>query len=481
MKKIILTLWLCLTPLNAFSQHVASKFIARTLNPGWTYLQATGPRTSGVPCTAGTSCSFSVLPTTAGSVWILGVQTTNNVTIATSGGWTLCTSSACHYYDTSFGVNLDLAMKTGGTAGTTSISVTLSGASGKTFTPVFVEYLPPAGWTPSYDGGATSHNASCSTACTAAAPTISATDAVFHLSLARYGGLSVENPFQWAGSPAGYAATEFLGNDAGFGLNVSSSTAATFNQGPTAGAFDDVAISIKTSAGKFNTPAPVFSIKQIPENTELQCDSWWGNSCTISGTPPARALPAITAGDLLFLQVNTEKAGDYISSATMGGASFIVPTSCQASLSGTNPISISCAYILAAPSGGATSISLKMSASGYVFWDYYEVARLPGSGSFVLDKCAASVNRTSTITPPGQALTLSGSNEVIFQGVQENGSKVLPYSQSLYFQPAFGGGSNQNVPDWGSSAVLLNTSNGSAPTWMANVSRPSVVHACAFK
>jgi hypothetical protein len=476
MKKLLLLIILLLCGPGALAaslpQYVASGLSSGMLNPGWTFLQATGPIASGNHCTAGTSCTFSIFPTTARSVWIVGVATSNNVTISATGGWNLCTSSACHVYDSTHRLNADLAMRTGGSSSTTSITVTLSGASGRLFAPIFVEYLPPKGYTASYDGGAAIHTTSCSTACTAANPTISATDAVFHLIIPNYGGLSVENPFQWAGSPAGYAATEFLGNDAGFGLNVSSTTPATFNQGSTAGFFIDSAISFKSSAGKFATPTPVFSIKQVPENTNLSCSP----SCIISGTPPASALPAIAAGDLLFLQVNTESAGVYISSATMGGSSFVVPTSCQAT--GVN-YSTSCAYILSAPSGGATRISLTMSATAQTFWDYYEIART--SGSFALDTCAATVNSSRSLTPPGQALTLSGLNDVIFQGIQELDNHALPYSQTLYFQPAFGGGSNQNVPSWGSSAVLLNTVNGSAPIWGSNSRTTSVVFGCAFK
>jgi hypothetical protein len=120
-----------------------------------------------------------------------------------------------------------------------------------------------------------------------------------------------------------------------------------------------------------------------------------------------------------------------------------------------------------------------MSATAQTFWDYYEIART--SGSFALDTCAATVNSSRSLTPPGQALTLSGLNDVIFQGIQELDNHALPYSQTLYFQPAFGGGSNQNVPSWGSSAVLVNTENGSAPIWGSNSRTTSVVFGCAFK
>src|SRR6266851_3909086 len=83
---------------------VASNGVPFTVNTSttasWTYVQdslITG-------CVAGqSSCNLGVgqmLPTTAGTVWVVEIQTTTNVTITSvtggGGSWQLCPASSCH-------------------------------------------------------------------------------------------------------------------------------------------------------------------------------------------------------------------------------------------------------------------------------------------------------------------------------------------------------------------------------------------------
>src|SRR5260370_6792398 len=133
----------------------------------WTYVQdslATG-------CSAGaSSCTISggngMVPTIAGTVWVAEVQTTNNVTITSvtggGGAWTLCPASSCHLFSSTPARNVDMAYNLTGNAGTSQITINLSGASGAVLGANFFEFLPPAGSTASFDTAGPAFFMSCS-------------------------------------------------------------------------------------------------------------------------------------------------------------------------------------------------------------------------------------------------------------------------------------------------------------------------------
>jgi hypothetical protein len=367
-----------------------------------------------------------------------------------------------------------------GAGGTTSISLTLSATGGSSYFPLFVELLPPPGFTASFDGCATAAIATCTT-CTAAAPAVSATDAISHIIQPQHGGLAFNNAFQWAGSPTGYAATEFLGNGWGIGLNVSSATPAVFNQS-SAGYFDDSAISFKSTAGIFvPTPTNVFSIVQAPANgANQEC----APTCTASGIPVV-AIPSTIAGDLGVIMVTNTTSGHYISSVS-GCGTWVVPAGAQVSQSGIGAVSM--AYTLSL-TGACTTATITMNSNDTALntWVAYAEISRNDSKSFILDVVGATDNSTTSQTPPGQTLTLSGTStdpDICFQQI-ENGANasVLPFTQTLYFQPAYGGGSNQNATNYGSNAILLNTLNGAAPKWWLEpeVAVATVVDGMCFK
>src|SRR5690348_1653462 len=125
-------------------------------------------------CNGGaSSCNVSagtLAPTHAGTIWIIRIHTPNNVSISSvSGGgatWSLCPSSSCHLFNSTNGDNQDLAYGIGGSAGTTNMTVNLTGNAGAFFGMNFIEIQPPAGSTPSFDTAGTVTTTSCTT-CTA--------------------------------------------------------------------------------------------------------------------------------------------------------------------------------------------------------------------------------------------------------------------------------------------------------------------------
>jgi hypothetical protein len=159
----------------------------------WTYVQDS----IGTYCAGNTSsCTMNggnMLPTTAGTIWIVIVGTTNNVNISsvTGGGgtWTIC--STCHIYDPTVARAISVAYNLTGNTGTGSVTVNLTGNSGTVFSGNFFEFLPPAGSTASFDTAATSVSTSCTT-CTGVGLTLSATDLVIQRDAAN-------SPSSWHG------------------------------------------------------------------------------------------------------------------------------------------------------------------------------------------------------------------------------------------------------------------------------------------
>src|ERR1700733_3825556 len=99
---------------------------------GWTELQDSFSTGIQSGCTTGTTtCSFNILPTTAGSVGLLFITTSNSthITSATSTGgggtWSLCPSSECNAFNASSGA-VDAVYNLGLAANTEIVSATIN-------------------------------------------------------------------------------------------------------------------------------------------------------------------------------------------------------------------------------------------------------------------------------------------------------------------------------------------------------------------
>ena len=306
-------------------------FTARcnVLAPGWTLLQDTGfdCNRGTATCTSPTQTSGGnfLLPTTAGSVWIVGIQTGNNVTIESTNGWSQCPSSACHIFDSTNSNNNDLAYQTDGAAGTTSITFTTSANATGHFFGYFIELLPPSGYTASYDTGGAVASTSC-TNCAGVGLTLSATDAIFQLN---YTGLPSTAVPSWNAYSSPYI-TDVDGQ--GVCLNCTSGAAPTIAMG-TSTFVDSSAIAFKSTAGSFSTPANVFSLINRTSS---------GTSAAMSCSPTCTiTIPATTAGTLGFLAIGDNSASHRsISSVSCTGCNtFTVPTDCSVTNSTSDQLS----------------------------------------------------------------------------------------------------------------------------------------------
>ena len=190
-------------------------------------------------------------------------------------------------------------------------------------------------------------------------------------------------------------------------------------------------------------------------------------TCTL--TVPATA----TIGNLVMLVAADVGASSqqYLSSVSgTGFGTFTVPSganTCQIGITGSGKRKISCAYATVTTIG-ETSVSVTMASStSNVAFAWYEISRT--GGSFSLDDQVSSQPAAGN-TFTGPTLTLSGSNDVIFQcalapggisgvslmlqGITDNSG----FLSSVVFVGSAG--------DYASACGLLpNTVNGTGPTW----------------
>lgn len=419
----------------------------------WTWLQdsiITGCTGNSNSCDLGTA--QGVLPTSTGTVWVVYIHTPNNVTITSvSGGggtWTLCPASSCHVFNSAIGANVDMAYNLTGTAGTTHVTVTLSGSAGAFFGSNFVEIAPPSGTTASFDASGATSSASCMT-CTAVGLTLSATDAVIQM----FGG---NGPSAWNSWSSPYF--EDMASN-GIGLNVSSGTAPTVTvQSPGGGVFTTLAF--KSTAGIFTPTAAQLSMVSFTNPTGVSCSP----SCSLS-------VPSTGSGHLLYVE-----AGDLSSnriSSISGGGTWAIPSganTCQITLSGSD--ALSCAYALSS-TAGATSLHVTMTGTCNCSFTIWEVATT--TGVFALDAQGSTTNSAS-FYPHGQTLTLSGSNDVIFQAIfvpgGTSGDTLYPYT------------SQNSINFFNTNAAVvarLNTNDGTAPIFVDQQNNATAVSGIAFK
>jgi hypothetical protein len=422
----------------------------------WTYVQdslITGCVANSTSCDFGAARNIS--PTVAGTVWVVAIHASNNVTIqSVSGGggtWTLCPASSCHIFSSTPLRNMDMAFNLTGNAGTTSITVSLSGSSGSIFGANFFELLPPAGSTASFDAAGTNVSSTCTTACPGVALPITATDAIIQ-------SVHAASPSGWNAWSAPYTT---LWNGEGLYLNATSGaapTVATTGTGAVANA-----IAFKSTAGSFSPKSQSMSVVNFVHQATVNCSP----SCSLT-------IPATGSGHLLYLQSGT-LYGNHIS-AVSGGGTWVAPSgagSCQIAIPSSSS-TLGCAYALSS-TPGASSINVTMSGStpnaSFAFW---EVAS--SSGPFSFDTQASAVN-TPSFSPAGVPLKLTGTNDAIFQAIFIPGG-----TSGVSFYPiAYTAGSDGFFDTNAAQATLLNASSGVVPIWVNEQNNVTVVSGVAFK
>ena len=458
MKRFVLLLLSLLTSCSA-SQSVSagSNTGVQNLNPGWTYVQAMAP---GISCASTTCALTQFTPTVAGSVWIVITTNASNISpssITLGGGtWVHCT--ACQGY-TSGLFATDIYYNLGGTTGTSTIDVNYATAPSTPSLAEFIEISPPSGYTASYDTGGYNASATCTTTCTGATLTLSGNDAI--IMPTDY--LTNWNGWNFITGGTGYSwFADWTGDGLCLNCTLGTAPSASVTTSPVGG-WVGAEIAFKSTAGTFSTPAPVFNFANITSPNgaaEYNCSP----TCSIT-------IPSTTAGNLLYVEASTEVYGDYISSIS-GGGTWVIPTGCQEQITTPSTLNVSCAYVLSA-TGSTTSVSITLdgssSATGLAVFEVHRT-----SGTWALDTDGATAN-TASFTPTLQALTLSGTNDVIFQAMGDQGG-----IESCQFLPWYT--FNQPLTTNTSIFALLNTAGTpSTPVCYNPQDSATVVHGVAFK
>jgi hypothetical protein len=424
----------------------------------WTYVQDSLATFCVGPASSCDLTTGNILPTTAGTVWVVAVQTTNNVIISsvTGGGgtWTLCPASSCHLFNSTLGRNVDMAYNLSGNAGTSSIRVNLSGNSGTILGVNFFELLPPFGSTASFDAAGTTSSTSCSGTCTGVALSITGTDAIIQ-------SLHANSTNRWNAWSSPYT-TLPLGE--GLLLNATNGAAPTATVSGT-GAVTN-AIAFKSTAGSYSPPPQPMSVVNYTVNT-------LGINCSPNCSIP---IPSTGSGHLLYMEM-ANITGNFISSVS-GGGTWAVPTganSCRISMVLSGNDALSCAYVLSSTSG-VTSLNVTMNGNANnTYFAIWEIAST--SGAFSFDTQGSATNSASP-NPSGVTLSLTGANDVIFQSIFVPGGSS---SVGFYPMPRIPGQATQFYNNQAASAVLLNTRDGAAPLWIDQQNQATVVTGVAFK
>jgi hypothetical protein len=437
---------------------------ALTLKPGWTWLQDS----VDYACTTGTSsCTMQTywpLPLTSGSVRIAIAltDTGGKISSATLGGssLSLCPSSACYIYNSTLGWSLDAAygINVGGT-GIESLVVNMTSNTTSVFLIAAIELLPPSGYTASYDTVGTYSSASCNP-CSGVGLTLSETDAVVEW---RETTIAYTTPWAAWGSPATSPwMTDFEGT--GYYLNAPpGSMSAPSVALSSAGAWVVTALAFKSTANTFTTSAPQYLENYTFTSTALTCSP----TCSMT-------IPSTTSGNLIYLEVGTLSGAYNLSSFSIGATAGTVPSGCESSVTSPAADYQSCGYLLSAPSG-ATSANITMSGTATTYAEAFEVAK--GGGSWALDT-SGSASNSASYTPQGVALTLSGTNDAVFQCITAYGGYGATTLDPL---PSTGVNGAMYFTDAGGCGLLLNTVNGAAPYYTFQNGYVSAVTGMAFK
>jgi hypothetical protein len=427
----------------------------------WTYIQDS----LATFCSSGSSCNLTtgnILPTTAGTVWIVLVQdiSSNGFKISSvSGGggtWTVC--STCTI--TGQGRTLSVAYNLSGAGGTSSITVNLTGNS-PNLGVNFMEVLPPPGSTASFDTAGTNVSPGCSGTCPGVGLTITGTDVIIQ-------NMHANNASTWNAWSAPYT-TLPLGE--GLLLNATSGAAPTVVVDST-GVVEN-AIAFKSTAGSFTPPSQPISVVNYSYSVP-------GINCT---SPCSISIPSTGAGHLMYIEM-ANMGGSSLSSVTdNGGKTWTVPSGCKIGMSLSGSDELSCAYLLSSASG-TTQVNVTMTGgANNTYYAIWEIAST--GGPFTLDQIASVTNGASP-NPSGvsfcssgcAAPALTGTNDIIFQSIFVPGGSS---SVGFYPYPRISGQATQFFNNNAANAALLNTTNGAAPLWIDQQNQATIVSGLAFK
>ena len=445
---------------------------------GWRYGQNTLPIDNfASKCSLGSSCTFTVLPTTANSAVMVDVITGNNVTISSvtggSGSWS---STGCHVTNTGHN-NMDAYYGTGITAGTTSFTVNLSGSATSFFYVGFHEALVPAGYTASFDKcvNFAVDNTTCSGTCNGVSfsggNALTQTDAVFVA--VDSGGTAVTNslssPYQMDQVGDFYA------------LNVPAGTSTLSSGGLSAGAsgyWTQIGVAFKSTANQFTAISPVFSLANSGAQLIVGGNMQF-KSVSCSPTCDLTLAHSTTSGNYgVLYEMNQSSSSPTISAVAWtgtNGGTFSVQSGGSTCAISSGTSQIGCAVVPLTAAG--TVIHVTMSTNGTYNFAWAEFNR-NDAGSFSINYQNSASNGSST-TPAGITPTLGGANSACFQVILAG--QRFNYLGDSYYYPQPGGDATFGTGILSQMAVLLNTNTDAAPTYLLNSASTTLVSAVCVK
>lgn len=495
MKKLLLIFLLAAFP--CFGQYTIPQHTGATassgtpsLFPGSQWLQdedLASCSSGSTSCTAGTgSCAttlFCMFPLTSGSTGIVYVGfnsgTAGHITSAylcnvstgcNSGNATatfsLCPSSNCNAVNSTLGYGADMAYEIGSPANSTQyITVNVSSTGGAGWNFQLYEHITPPGYTETYSSSGVVNGGSANTCatCTGGTPTSASTP---------------QNVFEFNDFDGNLPITGY-GYSSPWIFDVSSNAVCLDCSNPSAPSYTNTSgtgtifswIAFALSAN-YTVQNPISIANHVAP----------GTACTSS--PCTLTVPSTGSGNLLriFALATTQGSASYISSVSDGTNSFVVPSGSRSSNATGNQQS-SDAYLLSSTSG-KTSLTIAMTQpiQTGVYLSYWEIKK--PSGSWTLDSGSpqCTLNSTGTYLPSGQALTLNNTStpHVIFQSITSEGGvggvTLFPWQYNVFGSEAYIGGVGGN---FGSDVALLNTKNGSAPTWSTAEENTITTGVCA--
>lgn len=503
--RILISLLLFVAPCFAQRQTFFAQNVPNNNSGSWTWYQdQTIALGTNLPCTStsSTACTFNFLPTKAGSAIVVYITSVANVTISSVTGWTCggtWTYNTPHLYDSTNTANTAFAANVGNTGGCTSMTVNVSAAPGANgITPGLEEFLPPAGATASIDTTSTSTNASCTNNCVMApfdtthGTALNGTDVVFEFGSLPHSMTNVGGPPNSGGTYNG-CGTPFLQDQGGqcVALNVSpgsmtigNAEVCTAGTCPSAQYADFLGIAFTSNYGTFTlSPSQIWSVVNMQLLAVTNQTTTCNPSCTL-------ALQS-TAGSKLFVlwaMSTLTSVQQTISSCTLGATSCTIPSTGSSFCNNFESTvgSINCAYILSDPSG-QTSLSITMSTNDTYYFGAYEIGK--SGGSVTLDTQGSVVNSSATNTVSGPTLTLSGTNDIVFQGIIQGTVAATCVQASNYYELPYSNWTNCDGQVFGPVATLgavgfsYNLASAPVTTWSFynGATSKSVVAALAFK
>jgi hypothetical protein len=203
------------------------------------------------------------------------------------------------------------------------------------------------------------------------------------------------------------------------------------------------------------------------------------NATSCNSTSCSITVSSTGSGHLGVIWIISQNGTGSSISSVSGGGTWVVPSPGTSACSNNTIGASLCAYNLSL-SSGVTSISI--TTNGFMFDSVIEFLEYSwtGGGSATLDTQSSTAGTGVFNTSwPGQSLTLSGSSDVIVQGISLSdgpcSSITSPYTNPADFTASSAG------TGWLGIGGSINTSSGSAPTWSCSSTELESTGAIAFK